>query len=728
MSSNKPFVPLSAQKILARHLDRLAVVYVRQSTPQQVADHRESADLQYQLRCRAVEFGWAESRVLVIDDDQGVSGQSVENRLGFQRLLAEVSLGHVGIVFGREMSRLARSCKDWHQLLELCALFQVLLADADGVYDPTDHNDRMLLGLRGMMSEAELHVLRSRLHQGRLNKARRGELFSFVPIGYVRTPEGGIALEPDEQARSAVRIVFEKVAELGSARQAHAFLIAHDIRLGVRSYRGPDKGTLTWRRPRLSTIYDMLRHPFYAGAYVYGRCQVDRARQAEGKVGRRSVPEEEWLCLLRDRVPAYISWEQYEENRRRMTENDRGRGSSKKCYRTSTLLNRIVRCGRCGRPMAAAKTHEIREPRYVCDPGHYEGSGPPCQSLAALPVDRLIESLVLEAVQPAALELSLRAAEQAGRDRDRLHATWQQKVERARYEADRARRQYDAAEPENRLVTRELERRWEEKLAEARRVEEDYARFRAEQPRELTAAERERIRALASDLPRLWQAATTRGTDRRGVVRLLIDRVELTRRGATELVDVVVHWRGGSVGHHVVRQGLRSYERLERFKELKERVSVLRGEGMTGKQIAEVLNGEGFVMPRGQAFKEGTVRRLFARFGLTGIPAGLGRPGAGLGKGEWWLPALATELGVKPIVLHRWLRSGYLVGRQLAGDKSRWIVWANAVERRRLRRLRAHERAHRGAVPPLELTTPTAREGRMGPKTKKKTSDPKGGK
>ncbi len=220
MSSAKPFVPLSAQKILARHLDRLAVVYVRQSTPQQVADHRESADLQYQLRRRAIEFGWAESRVLVIDDDQGVSGQSVENRLGFQRLLAEVSLGHVGIVFGREMSRLARSCKDWHQLLELCALFQVLLADADGVYDPIDHNDRMLLGLRGMMSEAELHVLRSRLHQGKLNKARRGELFSFVPIGYVRTPEGGIALEPDEQARSSVRIVFEKVAELGSARQA----------------------------------------------------------------------------------------------------------------------------------------------------------------------------------------------------------------------------------------------------------------------------------------------------------------------------------------------------------------------------------------------------------------------------------------------------------------------------------------------------------------------------
>src|SRR5262245_60461778 len=237
--ANPPAAPPFAHKIRPRQLDRLAIVYIRQSTPHQVVSNRESADLQYQLRRRAVSLGWAEDRVLVIDDDQGISGQSVENRPGFQRLLAEVSLGHVGIVFGREMSRLARSCKDWHQLLELCGLFQALIADADGVYDPADPNDRMLLGLRGMMSEAELHVLRSRLHLGKLNKARRGELFSLVPIGYVRTAEGGIALESDEQARSVVQLVFEKVAELGSARKAYSFLIAHDIRLGVRSHRGP---------------------------------------------------------------------------------------------------------------------------------------------------------------------------------------------------------------------------------------------------------------------------------------------------------------------------------------------------------------------------------------------------------------------------------------------------------------------------------------------------------
>jgi DNA invertase Pin-like site-specific DNA recombinase len=711
-----------AHKIRPRHLDRLAVVYVRQSTQQQVTTNRESADLQYQLRRRAIEYGWAESRVLVIDDDQGMSGQSIEGRLGFQRLLAEVSLGHVGVVFGREMSRLARSCKDWHQLLELCSLFQVLLADADGVYDPTDPNDRMLLGLRGMMSEAELHVLRTRLLQGKLNKARRGEAFSFVPIGYVRTPDGGIGLDPDEQARAVVRLVFDKFAELRSARQVHRFLVGHDIRLGVRSYRGPDKGTLTWRRPRLGALYDMLRHPFYAGAYVYGRCVVDRTGRGAGKPGHRKARPDEWVALLRDRVPAYITWDQYAENRRRMTENDKGREPSTKPARATTLLNRLVRCGRCGRPMVACNTHEVREPRYACDPGHYEGTGPACQSVTAIPVDRLIESLVLKAVEPAALELSLRAAEQAGRDRDRLHAAWRQKVERAAYEAERARRQYDAAEPENRLVARELERRWEEALAGLRRVEDDYARFQAELPREMTAAERGRIRKLAADLPALWASPTTCGADRRAVVRLLIERVELTRRGGSELVDVVVYWRGGAVGRHVVRQRIRRYRDLNRHAALLARLRELRAEGQPSGPTADALNAEGFVMPRGEHFTRQTVRRLLREFGLTGRTFGP-LPGPD----EWWLRDLASTLEVTPHVLYRWQESGYVRARQRAGDQTDWIVWANAAEVRRLRRLREFELSHRCHKPPAALSTPGSPRTKTGNRGAGSSSARKGG-
>jgi DNA invertase Pin-like site-specific DNA recombinase len=693
----------SAHKIRPRHLDRLAVIYVRQSTHQQVLSNRESADLQYQLGRRAIEYGWAESRVLVIDEDQGMSGQSIEGRLGFQRLLAEASLGHVGIVFGREMSRLARSCKDWHQLLELCALFQILLADADGVYDPTDPNDRILLGLRGMMSEAELHVLRSRLLQGKLNKARRGELFGLVPIGYVRPPEGGVALDPDEQVQTVVRLIFQKVAELGSARQAHAYLLAHDIRIGVRSYRGPNRGTLTWRWPRLSTFYDMLRHPFYAGAYVYGRCLVNRVGRVGGKPGRRAASPDEWVALIRDRVPAYITWEQYEENRRRMAANDKGRLPTKNGQRATTLLNRLVWCGRCGRVMGACNTHEVREPRYACAAGLHEKEAPGCQTLTAIPVDQLVGSLVLEAVQPVALELSLQAAEHAKQDRDRLHAVWCQKLERAQYEADRARRQFDLAEPENRLVTRELERRWEECLSELRKREEDYSRFQVELPRQLSPAERERIRALAADLPALWASPTTCSADKRAIVRLLIERVELARRGGTEMIDVVIHWRGGAIGRYVVRQRVRGYRDLDRFAELRARIINLRKQKETSPQIAAVLNAEGFVMPRGNAFTACTVRRLCRQLGLTERPSEEPLPT----EHEWWLPRLASELGLARSVLYRWQRAGYILARRRTSQPSGWIIWADAGELTRLRELRAYEESHRGEPVPGELATLT---------------------
>jgi DNA invertase Pin-like site-specific DNA recombinase len=695
-------------KIRPRHLDRLAIVYIRQSTPHQVVSNRESTDLQYQLRRRAVGLGWADDRVLVIDDDQGISGQSVENRPGFQRLLAEVSLGHVGIVFGREMSRLARSCKDWHQLLELCGLFQVLIGDADGVYDPTDPNDRMLLGLRGMMSEAELHVLRCRLHQGKLNKARRGELFTCVPVGYVRTPDGGIALDPDEQVRSIVTLVFTKYAELGSLPKTHAFFVANGIRIGMRVYKGPGKGQLVWQRPRRSTLYEILRHPIYAGAYAYGRNPVDPTRRVAGKkAGRRAAPPEEWVCLLLDKVPAYIAWQQYEENRRRLAANDRGPGSKAATGRAPTLLNGIVRCGRCGRPMLAHNARATANPRYACRHEFAEYGGPRCQSVTAAYPDRLIESLVLRAVEPAALELSLRTSQRLEQDRGRLHSHWKQRLERADYEATRARRQYDAVDPENRLVARELERQWEQRLAEHRRLEEDYARFQSEQPRHLTEVESARIRALSADLPALWRAETTTGADRRAVVRLLLERVELTRHRESERVAVVVHWRGGTVTRHEITQGLRRYTDLDRYEELRGRVTALRGEGLTANQIAETLNRERYPVPRGNGFTGHRVRQLFARLGLTGVPPGIRNASDLPGADEWWLPALAAELGVKPIVVHRWRRSGWLPARQLPGDNGRWIVAANPAEVQRLRRLRSFEVAHPGGrTLPTELITP----------------------
>lgn len=702
-------------KIRSRHLDRLAVVYVRQSTHHQVTDHPESAELQYQLRRRAIDLGWSAARVLVIDEDQGVSGQAIDNRPGFQRLLAEVSLGRVGIVFGREVSRLSRSNKDWHQLLELCGLFQVLIADADGIYDPADYNDRLLLGLRGMMSEAELHILRLRLHHGKLNKARRGELFTCVPTGYVRSPSGGIALDPDEQVRAVLQLVFAKFDELGSVPKVNAYFTAHGLRIGVRLHQGPAKGRLEWRPARRRALYEILRHPAYAGAYVYGRTVVEVTAKAtgRGKSGRRSVAQEEWLCLLKDRLPAYISWEQYEQNRRRLRENDRGRGASRSASgRAPTLLNGRLSCGRCGSPMAARNARPGANPRYACDHLHLEGDGPLCQSLSASTVDRLIEALIFQAVQPAALELSLRAAEQGERDRQRLHAHWKQRCERADYEAGLAKRRYEAVDPENRLVARALEREWEQRLTELRQLEDDYARFCQEQPRHLTAEDRQRIVTLAENLPALWQAETTTGADRRAVVRQLIERVVLTRRDGGEAIEVVVRWRGGAETRHEVYQSLRRYADLTGFESLRARVTELRRQGKTGEQIAEELNREGHRTARGGPYTGWRVRALCVRLGLTAVPAGVACPADLPGPGEWWLPELAAELGVKPIVVHRWRRSGWVHARQLPGAHGRWIIWADSAERRRLRRLRGHEIQNRGQEAPEELRQPKPRPER----------------
>jgi hypothetical protein len=321
--------------------------------------------------------------------------------------------------------------------------------------------------------------------------------------------------------------------------------------------------------------------------------------------------------------------------------------------------------------------------------------------------------------------LSFRAAERMEQDRERLHAHSRQRLERAEYEAARARRQYDAVDPENRLVARALERQWEEKLAEGQRLAEDYARFRSEQPRHLTASDRDRIRALAADLPALWRAETTTGADRRAVVRLLIERVELTRQGETERVAVVVHWRGGTVTRHDITQGLRRYTDLGRYDELRARVIALRGDGLTADQIAEDLNREGYAVPRGERYTGHRVRQLFARLGLTGIPPGIRADSDLPAADEWWLPALAAELGLKPIVVHRWRWSGWLRARQLRGDNGRWIVRAGAAEVKRLRRLRAFEVKHHGRrKPPPELTTPPEPK----PSGRRKTPERSGGK
>src|SRR3954463_15823401 len=327
-------------KIQARHHQRLAVVYVRQSSPQQVHEHRESADLQYDLRRRATELGWPADRVTVIDEDQGRSGRTVAGRPGFQWLLAEVALDHVGIILGIELSRLARSCRDWHQLIELCGIFHTLLADQNGLYDPTDHNDRLLLGLKGTMSEAELHILRGRMLAGRRNKARRGELFNHAPIGFVRLPGAGMAPDPDEQVQDVVRLIFDKFDELGTISALLRYLDRNRISLPVRPHFGPNRGQLEWRRPNRVTLTFLLHHPIYAGAYSHGRRPTDPRRKVPGRpaTGRVVVPMDQWEVLIPDHLPGYITWEHYEANLRRLARNGARAGAMRAARGGDSLL------------------------------------------------------------------------------------------------------------------------------------------------------------------------------------------------------------------------------------------------------------------------------------------------------------------------------------------------------------------------------------------------------
>jgi DNA invertase Pin-like site-specific DNA recombinase len=504
-AGSPPPVGLRCEKVLAWHRDRLAIVYVRQSTAQQVLNHQESTRLQYGLVDRAQALGWAADRVLVIDEDLGRSGTRADDRTGFQRLVLEVSLDHVGLILGVEMSRLARSNTDWYQLLELCALFRTLLADLDGVYDPTQYNDRLLLGLKGTLSEAELHVLQQRMHQGRLAKARRGELTFALPIGYVWGPDGQLLLDPDEQVQAVVRLVFGKFAELGTLHGVLRYLADRDIRLGVRVREGAGKGELVWRRPNRMTLQNMLKHPLYAGAYVYGRRQEDPRRRRSGRPrsGRVVVAPSQWLAFVPDRGPAYLTWEQHQANLARLQAN-RARAASRGAVRAGpALLAGLVVCARCGTRLIVRYRGSPARATYVCARHAGDYGAPHCQHVAAAGLDALVSQQVLAALEPAALELSLVAAERVEQERAELGRWWQQRRERAAWEAERARRQYDAVEPEHRLVARTLERRWEAKLAAQQQLEEASHRVLDEQPRTLSEPERAAIRRLATDIPAL---------------------------------------------------------------------------------------------------------------------------------------------------------------------------------------------------------------------------------
>lgn len=711
---SSPVSVLQSDKITEEHLRRIAIVYVRQSTQQQVLEHRESTARQYALADRAVALGWPAAAVVVIDEDQAQSASSAEGRSGFQRLLSEVSSDRVGLILGLKMSRIARSCKDWYVLLELCAIYRTVLADLDGVYDPSHYNDRLLLGLKATMSEAELHILKSRLQQGMWNKAQRGEVLNHAPIGYVRTLAGDFVIDPDEQVQAVVRLIFEQFTRRGSVNGLLKWLVRHDVKLPIRPHFGANRGELEWRRPNRVTLLNLLHHPIYAGAYRWGHREIDPRKKVPGKptTGRTFNSYDACRVLIRNRFPAYITWEEFEENQQKLAENSTlGKLLSAPRHGPSVLAGLLV-CGRCGHHMLVgyANTKGHKTLRYCCQRDAIDYGAETCQSLSGAVVESFVVERLLQAVLPASLQLSLAAAADIEHERKQLDDHWQQRLARSHYEVEQARRQYAAVDPEHRLVARELERRWDEALRADEQLHAEYTRFQQDCPLQLSPQEREQILTLSKDLPALWQAETTTPEDRQTIARLLLEQVTVTIEGNTDRVDVELRWSGEFISRHTLYRPVQTYAQLSNYEELVRRIQALRAERKTLSEIAALLNDEGFRPPKRtmrftKAILSGFLREHAAR---TGSSPRSGTHDQYLGANEWWLADLAAELSMPIATLHRWQRVGWITSRKVPIAGGRWAMYADADELDRLRRLRDSPRGWPQPYP-TELITPKPR-------------------
>lgn len=659
------------ERITTAHRAKLAYVYIRQSTAGQVRQHQESTQLQYRLVGRAASLGWPRDRIEVIDDDLGKSGASSDARYGFQRLIAEIGLGKAGLVLSLDASRLARNNRDWHQLLELCSLFGALIADGERLYDPCVYHDRLLLGLSGIMSEAELHQIKVRLHQGERQKAARGELRIPLPVGLAHRPGGGIILNPDEEVQARLRLVFARFLELQSANAVMRALLQAGLPLPVRPLSGPAPHTIEWRTPSKSRVMQILKNPAYAGAYVYGRRRQDPTRRKPG-VGHAStvaVPIENWSICLRDAFAGYIGWEEFMANQKRLSDNlcryrTDQRGVARK---GSALLQGLAVCGRCGRRMALRYSGpEANYPVYRCAVDHDQSGAAVCQEIRALPVDAEIERLLLEALEPDRIAMAIAALGQVEEEVRQLERQWSLKKERARYEAERARRQYDAVDPDNRLVARSLERQWEEKLREVEATEQAFQRWRSQQSLDLSEADREALLAMGEDLPKVWHAPTTAAADRKQMLRFLVRDVILDQKRERGQVLIKIAWATGAFSEHRLTRKVQSYDQYAELENLERRVRQLNAEHKMDAEIAKFLNREGYISARGTPFRGDLVHLLRRRWAIPTVKINGAQPNPPRwADGSYSVQGMAVALGVTAQTVFKWLRRGRLKGRQL---------------------------------------------------------------
>lgn len=680
-----------SDKIGAAHLERRATVYLRQSTLKQVHEHRESTARQYALRQRAVDLGWPEDRVDVVDDDLGQSGTTTEGRSGFQRLAEDVAHGRVGAIFSLEVSRLARSSADWHRLLDLCGLADVVIVDEQAVFTPRDYNDRLLLGLKGTMSEAEQHWMRLRLQGGRLSKARRGEHRITAPIGYEWDEAAcRFRLDPDEHVQRAVRLVFERFEIDGTAWGVMRYLQRNGLTLPRRAWATTE---IQWSPARAHTILMMLHHPAYAGVYVFGR-RESRSTLVDGKVKHRTmlVPRDAWKVCLRDRHPAYISWEQYLANQRKLQANEMRpawpdkRGAPRE---GAALLQGLALCGVCGRRMSSIYPGRNHVPQYTCNSGYRTASpDKACFRVPAEHIDAGVTRLFLEAVQPSEIELALAVANETERQGADVDRQWKLRLDRARYEARLAERRYKAVDPDNRVVARTLEREWNEKLGEIDELEREHGAVRRREKIDLLPEDRARIVALATDLPRIWGAATTTHAERKNLVRMLIREVVLSPVEVPQRMSrVKILWHTGAVSDFVVPRPIKWCVAPAEADEI---VRTMSGGGASDATVAEELNRRGLLTGKRRAWNAHAVRIVRYRLGLKRRgPWRHVRLGDRDVDGRYTVPGLAAHFGVPKRRVYRWIQLGLLVGERGSGAGNPYRFTLDAATEARLAAARA---------------------------------------
>ena len=651
-------------RICAAHRQRRALVYVRQSSSSQVENNRESTRRQYALAERACALGWHSDQVTIVDEDLGLSGATAEGRSGFARMTAEVALGQVGILLGLEVSRLARNNADWYRLLDLCGLTDTLIGDADGIYHPSLFNDRLVLGLKGTMSEAELHILRARLDGGIRNKAARGELYRGQPIGYIRG-EGSaeIRLDPDEEVQGAIRAVFDRFAEFGSARRVWRWFVMEKLDFPHRFHRGAE---LRWELPAYHTIHKVLTNPVYAGVYTYGKSRRERHVDEHGIVRTRTrkLPRSEWQVLIHDHHPAYIDWSTHQAILERLSRNTRPlpHGAGKGAVREGTaLLQGLGTCGECGRRLATHYTGRTSSPGYHCKGKELvAGRRTLCLYVGAVQIDQAVAKAVLEAIQPAGIEAALQAVERLEADHDQALKQWKLAVERARYEAERAERRYRAVEPEHRLVARGLEREWEQCLNALEEAQNELERRHRDRPRQLDAAGRDALLALGEDLPRAWNAPTTTARDRKELLRTVLEEVMVASPRGEHRIHLTLRWRTGLLSEIELerpRTRQAAVRTDENTVELVRRLAQFHSDAT----IAGILNRQGKATAYGHPFTSNRVGNLRRHWDIARFD-----PNTTTTDGKLVNVRQAAQiLGVATSTVHRWLNDGFIDGEQI---------------------------------------------------------------